>query len=49
MVHKKVATKGLDSQQIREAYLCYFINKHVIGKILYIQPLIKGLMNRCSI
>ena len=30
------------SQQIRETYRDCFINEHVIGKVLYIQPLIRA-------
>ena len=35
------------SQQVRETYRD--INKHMIGKVLYTQPLIRALMKRCSI
>ena len=35
------------SQQVRETY--YDINEHMIGKVPYTQPLIRALMNHCSI
>ena len=33
---------GKHSQQVIETYRDCFINEHVIGKILYIQPLIRA-------
>ena len=33
---------GEHSQQGRETYCDSFINEHVIGKVLYIQPLIRA-------
>ena len=51
MLHTKLTVKSPEkhSQQVRETYRDCFISKHVIGKVLYIQPLIRAKMNRCSI
>ena len=51
MVHTKLTAKNPDkhSQQVRETNSDCFINKDVIGKVLYIQPLIRTEMNHCSI
>ena len=43
--HEKSPKKH--SQQVRETYRD--INEHMIGKVLYTQPLIRALMNLCSI
>ena len=44
MVHMKLTTKSPEkhSLQVRETYCDFFINEHVIGKVLYIQPLIRA-------
>ena len=51
MVDTKVTVKSLEnhSQQVRETYRYCFINEHVVGKVLYIQPLIRAEMNHWSI
>ena len=51
MVHMKLTAKSPDkhSQQVRETNRDCFVSEHVIRKFLYIQPLIRALMNHCFI